>query len=196
MQDKTLPQESIIPDETVLPFGMHFIDPAKIISQLEVGSGMKIAHFGSGTGFFSIATAKLAGENGEVHALDILKPKLESVESQAKLLGLTNIITKRVNLEAEGGSKLPDASMDWVFLVNMLFQNKNKEIIFVEAKRVLKDGGSILVIEWNEKDSSVGPAQEVKVSREALAQIIEKVGLGIVKDVEVSNFHYGMLLRK
>jgi translation initiation factor IF-2 len=45
---------------------------------------------------------------------------------------------------------LQKESIDWVILVNMLFQNNNesKKKIMQEAKRVLKKGGNILVIDY------------------------------------------------
>lgn len=175
---------------------LKFIDPDKIISQLDFQSGMKIADFGSGTGYFTFPLAKKVGEQGVVYALDILKEKLETVESEAKLLGLTNINIKRVNLEKKGGSGLPDDSSDWVILVNMLFQNKDKGLIIEEAKRVLKNQGKILVIEWNGYATSIGPDKSLRISQEEIEELANKSGLGVLKKIEVSDFHYGIVLVK
>lgn len=176
--------------------GAKFIDPVKLSNELEFNPGMKIADFGCGTGYFVFPLAKKVGEEGVVYALDVLKEKLETVESQAKLQGLTNIVTSRVNLEKEGGSKLENESVDWVVLVNMLFQNSNKDIIIAEAKRVLKKGGKMLVIEWGEHDSSIGPDGKLKISKEALAEIVQKNDLTVSQDLPVGDFHYGLVLVK
>ena len=100
-----------------------FLDPKEIIKQINVPEGSTVADFGCGSGFFSLAFAEAIGEEGKVYSLDILPSALESVESKAKLQGLTNIIPQRVNLEKEGGSKLSPESVDWVIMKDMLFQN-------------------------------------------------------------------------
>jgi ubiquinone/menaquinone biosynthesis C-methylase UbiE len=177
-------------------YELKFIDPEKVINQLDFKAGMNIADFGSGTGYFAFSLAKKVGDQGIVYALDILKEKLETIESQAKLLGITNIVTKRVNLEKEGGSTLGDDSVEWVVMVNMLFQNKDKNLVMAEAKRVLKTQGKILVIEWNDYSASIGPEKNLRISEEEMENIANENGLGILKKMEISDFHYGIVLVK
>ncbi|HAI73990.1 MAG TPA: hypothetical protein DCS28_03605 [Candidatus Moranbacteria bacterium] len=176
--------------------GIKFIDPRATIDLLEITAGMSIGDFGCGIGYFAFPLAEKVGQTGQVYALDILKDKLESVESEAKVLSFNNIIIKRANLEVAGGSKLKENSLDWVFLVNMLFQNKSKEIIVKEAARVLKTGGKILVIEWGEKDSSFGPARNLRISKDEISELAINCGLSIIKEMAISDFHYGVILEK
>jgi ubiquinone/menaquinone biosynthesis C-methylase UbiE len=177
-------------------FQIKFADPQSIIDKLEINSGMTVADFGCGAGFFSLPIAKKVGEGGKVFALDVLPDKLESVESQAKTLNLTNVFTQRVNLEIPGGSKLDAESVDWVILKDILFQNKGKDKILEEAKRVLKKGGQALVIEWNKEDTNVGPEKELRVFKETLIDLARKNDWTINKEIEVGTFHYGLILKK
>jgi ubiquinone/menaquinone biosynthesis C-methylase UbiE len=181
-----------------LPLGAKFINPEKIIGEMGVVAGMAIADFGCGTGYFSLPLAKIVGEKGVIYSLDILKSKLEAVKSQAKLSGLNNIKVQRANLEIAEGSKLEKESMDWVVLVNMLFQN-NKEgrgKIINEARRVLKKGGRMLVIEWNNNESPIGPDKSLRVSEDELLRVGREHGLGIVKELKIGDFHHGLILAK
>ena len=173
-----------------------FLDPEAVIKQLGDMSSNKIADFGCGTGYFSIAIAKKIGDDGTVYALDILAQRLESVESQARIQGLNNIITKRVNVEKPGGSGLDDESVDWVVMKDVLFQNQDKGSMIVEAKRVLKKGGQMLIIEWNTNDDSIGPEKELRIAKTDLLSITEKAELELVKEVTVGDFHYGVVLAK
>ena len=177
-------------------FGVAFIDPQQVIDTLDIKEGMIVADFGCGTGYFSFPLSKSVGPNGKVFALDILKEKLEAIESQAKILSMNNIVTKRVNLEVVGGSKLEESSVDWVFLVNMLFQNKFKRQIFEEVKRVLKKGGKVLVVEWNANDSTLGPSESLRVSKDEITSIGQEVGLSIIKEQKMSDYHFGIILEK
>lgn len=177
-------------------FEVNFINPEEVISQMDLRPGNKVADFGCGTGYFTFPLAKKLKEGGTVYALDVLKEKLESIESQAKILDLTNIITKRVNVEKEKGSKFEDGELDWVVIKDMLFQNKNKRAIIEEAKRVLKPEGKLLIVEWGSDDFSVGPEKELRISKESLLSLVNESQLAVIKEVQAGNFHYGLILSK
>ncbi len=177
-------------------FQIKFADPQSIIDQLEINPGMVVVDFGCGAGFFSLPIARKIGEEGKVYALDVLPAKLESVESQAKTANLNNIITRRVNLEAPAGSKLEAGSADWVIMKDILFQNKGKDKILEEAKRILKPGGRTLIIEWNKEDANIGPEKELRIFKETLVDLATKNGWTVDKEIAAGNFHYGLILKK
>lgn len=176
--------------------GVKFMDPNMIISQLGLEKGITVADFGCGSGYFSLPIAEAIGTDGKIYALDVLPSALESVESRAKIMGLTNIIIKRVNLEKENGSKLEGDSLDWVILKDMLFQNSKKDIILAEAYRVIKPGGRMLVVEWNENDSSMGPAQQLRIKKEDMVDLIQTQKFAIEREVNAGNFNYAFVVRK
>lgn len=174
-----------------------FIDPKKIVSQIGLEKNSVVADFGCGSGYFTIPIAEMLGEEGMVYALDVLSSALESIESQKKIRGLSNITTKRVNLEKEGGSKLENESIDCVVMKDMLFQNKGKEIIIKEAMRVLKSGGKALVVEWDEKEASFGPEKILKVEKDNLKNLITQAGFKIDKEInDAGDYHYGFVAVK
>lgn len=177
------------------PFSVRFINPEAVVDELELDEGITVADFGCGSGYFSLPIAKKIGE-GTVYSFDILPQSLESVESRAKTQGITNIVGQRANLEKPEGSKLPEQSVDWVIMKDMLFQNKDKAAILKEAQRVLKGKGKALVIEWNMDDASIGPEKSLRISKEALINIAGQCGLGVFKELEVGDFHYGLILIK
>lgn len=173
-----------------------FIDPEKIISQLDIREGNVVADFGCGTGYFSFPLAKRVSERGTVYSLDVLPQIIETIESQAKLENIKNVVAKRVNLEKENGSGIESDSLDWVILKDVLYQNQNKEIMFQEAKRVLKAGGKILVVEWGEDNLMIGPEKEIRVKREDVLALAKKIGLKFSTDIDAGDFNYGFVLIK
>ncbi|HCU70821.1 MAG TPA: hypothetical protein DIC35_03680 [Candidatus Moranbacteria bacterium] len=177
-------------------YDIKFINPVLIINAIGIEEGSIVADFGCGSGYFSLPIAKKIGENGVLYALDILPQSIEMINGYAKTMGLTNIITKRVNLEKNNGSTLNEGSCDWVIMKDMLFQNKLKGNIIKEAARVLREGGKILIIEWDTKDSSIGPNCSVRIPKESLMEIIQESGMSILNEIPVSNFHYGLVLVK
>lgn len=177
-------------------FFSKFVDPLSIIKQLDIALGSAIADFGCGAGFFSIPLAQQVGKEGRVYSFDILPQALESVESKAKLLGISNIRVKRVNLENEKSSGLKNEEADWVVLKDVLFQNKKKVNILEEAHRILKPGGKILVLEWNDENFSVGPNKKLRISSDKMLELVKKCKFKIEKNIIAGNFHYSFVAVK
>lgn len=175
---------------------LGFVDPKGVVQQLPVVAGEKVTDFGCGAGYFSCAFAEAIGSVGQVIALDILPASLEAVMSRARSLGLTNITTKRVNLEKEGGSGLDPHSQDWVIIKDMLFQNTKKDTILYEAARVLRQGGKLFVMEWSPENTFVGPAKELRLTSTDLEALLNAAGFDIVKSLEVGEYHFGYLAEK
>lgn len=172
-----------------------FLNPEEIIKQSNIQKAMKIADFGCGAGYFSIPLAKMVGEEGRIYALDILDTALESVQSRAKLEGLFNVETKRCNLEESSGSKLEDNSVDLTWLANILFQSSKKTDIIKEAKRILKKGGEMVIIDWK-ANQPMGPPENLIVSSDSVKKIIKEQGLILKKEFPVDKYHWGMIFEK
>ncbi len=178
------------------PVGMSFVDPSKVADQLEVKPGESVADFGCGAGFFSFEFAKRVAPDGVVYALDVLPSALEAVNSRAKTLGISNLVTKRVNLEREHGSMLPPESADWVIVKDILFQNEKKDIILREVARVLKKAGRALIMEWNPSESFVGPEKQLRILPDQIKALFATARLAVEREVPVGGFHYAYLVKK
>lgn len=174
----------------------NFLDPAKILTQIEVGNGSIAADFGCGPGYFSFPFAKAVGSDGKIYALDVLQHVVEFVENKAKSMGLMNVVAQRANVEKENGSKIDSSAVDWVILKDILFQNQKKEIIITEAFRILKHGGKALLIEWNRGNSVIGPQADMRIPQEELKKLFVKSGFEIEKNIDAGNFHYGFVAVK
>lgn len=175
---------------------LTFVDPATVVKKLDIAPGSRVADFGCGSGFFSFEFSRHVGAEGVVYALDVLPSALEAVTSHAKTLGLTNVVTKRVNLENEQGSGLGNMSIDWAVLKDVLFQNKKKDVMLREVARVLKPGGRALIMEWNPDEALVGPEKSLRIGKEELQVLIGQVGLAIDQELSVGGFHYAFIAKK
>ncbi len=175
---------------------MTFVDPVTIVRKLDLAPGLVVADFGCGAGYFTFEIAKVVGAEGKVYALDILPSALEAVASRTKTLGLSNIEIKRVNFEKLGGSTLPSGSVDWVILKDILFQNKDKEVILHEIFRVLKSEGKMFLMEWVPEDVPMGPEANMRISEEDARALVEKAGLHPENNIPAGDFHYALIVRK
>ena len=175
--------------------GEEFLNVEKIVDELNIAPNEAVADFGAGHGFFTIAFAKRVGPSGQVFAIDVLETALESIRSQAKIEGLFNIKIIRANLEKLGGSNLPADSCDLVLIANVLFQVPDKPSLIDEAKRVLKGGGRLAVIEWKPY-IAVGPIKTSRMPEAELKQLILSKGFSEIGSINAGTHHYGLVFTK
>jgi ubiquinone/menaquinone biosynthesis C-methylase UbiE len=172
-----------------------FLNPEEIVKTLPIKDGMVIADFGSGSGHFSLSMAKYLKPSGKVYSLDIWKPSLEALEFRAKTEGLFNIIEPRwANLEEARGSNLPNGSCDLVVISNILFEIEKKENIFLEAKRVLKPEGYLVLVEWS-PDKLPSQKKLFPLTKEEAVNFIEKTGFQLERELPLGITHYGFLAK-
>lgn len=130
-----------------------FLNPEEILKQVQLNKLMVAADFGCGSGSWSLPLAQILSD-GKVFAVDLIKGPLSALTGSAKLKNITNIQT--VVADVEKGTKILSGSCDLVLATNLLFQCENKKAVIAEAKRILKDGGKILFVDWK-KAPLLGP---------------------------------------
>jgi ubiquinone/menaquinone biosynthesis C-methylase UbiE len=173
-----------------------FLNPDKIVNEFGIKDGMMIGDFGSGAGFFAVLLAQRVGINGKVFALDIQESALDNVRVRAKAAGLENIETIRSNLEVLGSSGLADNSQDMVLLINILFQSEHKTDIIKESVRVLKNGGSLVVIDWKRAAGGFGPPDNLRTDETVMRSLVLGEGLVFKNNIDAGLFHYGIIFKK
>src|SRR6056297_2808988 len=124
-----------------------FIQPDQVLNKLQLKPGMNAAEFGCGSGSFTIPLAQKLSE-GQVYGFDVQQEPLSALKGEADLKNINNITTRIVNWEQPKSTNLPVKAVDVVLIINMLFQVEDEEPVINEAKRVLKEGGKCLVIDW------------------------------------------------
>jgi ubiquinone/menaquinone biosynthesis C-methylase UbiE len=168
-----------------------FLNPQNILSSIPLREDMVACDFGCGSGGWAIPLSKIL-KIGMVYAVDILEESISALNSKASASQLFNV--KPILGDVERGVKLKDDYVDLVLLTNLLFQVEDKGAAINEAKRILKPGGMLLVVDWN-KDAIIGD-KTGRLSKEEAKELIEGKGFKTEKDFSAGNFHWGLLLRK
>ncbi|MFN7088805.1 MAG: class I SAM-dependent methyltransferase [Candidatus Paceibacteria bacterium] len=184
------------PAVSLMPKLTQTLDLSNIVKQFNLEPGMRAADLGSGSGYFTIEMAKILGESGKVTAVDILDTALETVRAKVQLSGLENVQLVRANLEVLGSTFLADDSQDFVLLANVLFQNDQKIEIMREAKRILKPGHRLAIIDWEKGKGGLGPPDELRAPKESILAFASQEGLTFEKEIFVDAYHFGLMFRK
>lgn len=168
------------------------LNPEETIRPLLLRDDSRVADFGAGSGVFTLAAMKYI-RTGKVYAVDVQRGLLPLIANKIDAEHQKNIEIIWGNIEEPGGSKIKSKSVDAVIFANMLFQVSKKEIAVAEIKRVLADGGKLLVVDWLGSFNNMGPREEDIVSKEAARSLFEKNGFTFVSDVPAGDYHYGMI---
>jgi ubiquinone/menaquinone biosynthesis C-methylase UbiE len=170
------------------------LNPEETIKPLLLRDDAVVADLGAGSGVFTLALAKRL-EFGKVYAVDIQRGLLPLIASKINAIHRKNVEIIWGNIEEIGGSKLKNASIDAVVFANMLFQIEQKEIALEEIKRILKDGGKLLIVDWEGSFGNMGPRENDIVTKICARALFEKNGFAFLADVPAGDYHYGMIFR-
>ena len=173
-----------------------FSAPEKNIEQLGIEPNKIIADFGAGSGAYTIAAAKALNGTGKVYAIDIQKDLLTRLESTCREQHLSNVGFVWANLEEAGGAKLADQSVDLAIVSNVLFQATDKKTTLDEVKRVLRQGGMLLLIDWTGSFNNMGPTKEQVFPEIEARKMVESMNFTFDRNIDAGNFHYGIVFRK
>ncbi len=173
-----------------------FSDPENNIKQFALTPGMVVADFGSGSGFYTMAAAKAVMPGGKVFAVDIQKDLLQKLKNGAAQNHLNNIDIVWGDLEHLGGTKLRESSLDAVIICNLFFQIENQDGLCLEAKRILRPNGRVLVVDWDASFGGIGPLEKDVVPKIKMTAIFQDHGFVLDREIQAGAQHYGLVFRK
>jgi ubiquinone/menaquinone biosynthesis C-methylase UbiE len=119
--------------------------PAEELGRYGCGAGLSVLDLGCGAGLYTVEMARLVGDQGAVHAVDLQQPMIERTQRRIGAAGLSTPVYYHWTGAYE--LSLPDASIDLVVMVATLPQIPNRLLALAELARVLKPGGRLAVSE-------------------------------------------------
>lgn len=131
-----------------------------------------IVEIGAGTGLFAAKFAELA-PGATVQAVDIEPAMIEWMTQNRPEVSAGRIVPL---LGTETTVPLPDASADAVVMINLHHELADPEATYIEAFRLLKPSGRILVADWAARDTEGGPPLAVRASEAQLIGMLARSG--------------------
>jgi ubiquinone/menaquinone biosynthesis C-methylase UbiE len=137
-----------------------FRNPYKLLKAAGLKPGQKVLEVGCGPGFFTIPAAKVVGEEGFIHALDVHPLAVKKVKKKIEKAGVKNVKPLLTNASRTG---LPDESIDLAFLFGLRYIAGGLGNLLSEMHRILKPKGRLSF-------------EETRGSEEKLVQELERGG--------------------
>jgi ubiquinone/menaquinone biosynthesis C-methylase UbiE len=124
-----------------LPLRRQYLDPGEVLGMYGVSSGMALLDVGCGTGIFTVEMARMLGDQGHVHAVDIQPFMIERTRARVASAGIEHL----VQLHQLGVYDLPlrDDTIDLAILISTLGEILDKPAALSELRRVLKPGARL-----------------------------------------------------
>jgi ubiquinone/menaquinone biosynthesis C-methylase UbiE len=175
-------------------------DPAKVLMDVGVTSGMDVIDLCSGDGWFTFPLAKIARS---VVAIDIDAALLEAAKVRiAERGGAPNCTL--VEADAYNLAKVVRGPVDHVFLANAFHGVPDRPRLARAVHDVLKPGGLFAIVSWYARPREAttvlgeprGPATELRMTPEQTIDAVEPGGLQFRNRVEVSPYHYGAIFER
>ncbi len=134
------------------------VQPAEeIVERASPDAGDLCADLGAGTGYITIP---LSATVRAVVALDSQREMLDSLEASLEE-GQGNNIWPVVGELPE----LPfaDASMDRIFVINVLHEFEDRDRLVEEIRRALRKGGRVSLVDFQKRPTSFGPPVDERI---------------------------------
>lgn len=161
-------------------------DPSLLLPYLALEPNSIIVDVGSGTGFFTIPIAE-SKPQAQVIGADISSKMADLLTAKAAERNLDNM--SAVVLE---GSRLPfaDKFADVVLIANVLHEFDKPNESLAEIRRILKPGGRLVIVDWDKKDTPVGPPIGERISKADATETAAANGFSNVISPEIYPYSY------
>ncbi len=169
----------------------NLLDENTFFDVLALEPGMTLLDFACGVGNYALAASPYIGDTGVIHALDPWGEGIETLEVRIAIGGITNI--KPGVADAKIPLPIPDQSVDVCLMatvVHILHSENTFARTMVEVQRVLKDQGTIAIVEFEKKDPPPGPPYVMRLAQEELAELLRSFGFTCTKSRCIGPHNY------
>ena len=139
--------------------------PEETLRKFNISDKGILLDIGCGIGYFTIPAANIL-KQGKVIGLDIMSEIIDIARDKA-----TNISNIEFKKSEEYSFPIDDTSIDYVFISNVIHEVEDKAKYFSEIKRVLKIQGYLCIIDWEKKETEMGPSINERISKGDMIQI-------------------------
>ena len=173
------------------PQRVEWQNPSLVIEKLGDIHNKTIADIGAGSGYF---TFPLASKALKVIAVDIENQFLEFIEERKYSFTGEGVIENiETRLCTEQDPLLENDEVDMALLVNTYSFIENRTEYLLNTIKGIKNGGSIIIVDYKAGDIPVGPIDSSKVDFEIVVKELKSAGFK-VEEVDSVSLKYQYII--
>jgi len=165
--------------------------PDAVVRALGVRSGQTVADIGGGPGYFSLRLARKVGAIGHVYAVEVELAIIEVLRERIEKRGIRNVTPV---LALSDDPLLPAECCDLVLIVDTYHHFPDGPRYLRRLVSSLKPGGRIVNIDFEKRETPVGPPVAQRVEREAFLADARRAGLRLVAEHRFLPYQYLLVL--
>jgi len=126
----------------------------EVLKIVGVRKRQTVLDYGCGPGTFTVASARIVGEQGKVYALDVRQNTLERIRERTKNEGLGNVETMLAD-SSRMDISLEDGSVDVVVVYDVMHDIGDRGRLLEELHRVLRRDGFLSIFPMHMGDEEM-----------------------------------------
>ncbi len=166
----------------------EILPPEEILTSCGLRKGMTMVDVGCGSGYFAIPASKIVGDFGKVYAVDIQEEMLNKLKQKNPPANIIPVLAK-----GDYEFPLEDKVSDFTFLAFVTHENDDVIKFLNEVKRITKDNGRVVILEWKKQHEEMGPPYEERISKDELMALLNKIGFSIIEHADINQSHYKII---
>jgi len=170
------------------------IDVDAFFRELDLKAGTTFLDVACGRGAYCLKASEIVGSAGTVYAVDLWPEGIEQLKASAVKKNALNINA----FVSDAGRHIPvdDQVVDVCLMATVLHDFVDDQIseeVLHEIVRVMKTDGMLAIVEFKKIDGPPGPPVHIRLSPEAVGDLLAPYGFAKVKLTDVGPFNYLML---
>ena len=168
------------------PKRLTIMSPDLLWDTLGLSDPKVIVDIGAGTGFFAVAFSKKMRQ-GTVYACDISDVMLDWMKENLPADLKDSVVPLKME---ETNVPLPDGIADLVYMINLHHELDSPKDIIAECHRLLKKGGTLMIIDWKKEEMEEGPPLAIRVTEDDIRSVVHEDGFTNVASHSVLPYHH------
>ena len=128
--------------------------------------------------------------SNDIYALELSDPMIELLKSRRTDNNIQNLKIKKVDSEI---LPLENDLCDMVLMVTVFHEIEDKESMLREIKRILKEKGRFMIIEFHKRETPMGPPVDHRISEEDVEEICNHNKFITIEKFTMGDNFYGII---